>query len=417
MRFEFSVLRDFRSLREARPEWAPGLNLILGPNGSGKTNLLESLNILAGWGTFQGRTSGAVSWDSEKGRALLGARVNGEEEHELQVQISGRMTPRLDGKHATFTDLRLAVPSITFLPADINLVEGSPAVRRLFLDRLCALCSVPYARRLAEFRQISRHRTALLRQGRPVHGTTLPFARLGGWIMETRRRAVSLLMTLPQSGVPSGPHSGVPAGPQSGPSGLKLRGPAERVSQRPTEWASQRPAERVSQREPPPLKSPAAHEVGFPAAHTAGSLPAHTVGSLPAFSFTMTPELEGSGAESLLRGLEETAEKERYALRPLVGPNRDDLVLISMGRPAAESLSRGQKRRLVLSLILRAGRLIELQLRRKPVLFFDDLAAELDADARHESGAALLATGWQIFVTGTEDPFGGLDSSTLCLPL
>ena len=343
MRFEFSVVKDFRSLRGARLEWAPGLNLILGPNGSGKTNLLESLNVLAGWGTFHGRTSGAVSWDSERGRALLGARVTGEEDHELQVQVSTRMTPRLDGKHVTFTDLRLVVPSMTFLPTDINLIEGSPAVRRLFLDRLCALCFPPYARRLSEFHQVSRHRAALLRQDRPIRGTTLPFARLGGWIMEARRRVASLL--------------------------LKLEDPAD------------------------------------------------VCAALP-FSFSMTPELEDrSGEECLLRALEETSERERYAQRPLVGPNRDDLEITSFGRPAAEALSRGQKRRLVLSLILRAGRLIELQLRRKPVLLFDDLAAELDAAARQEAGTALLSTGWQIFVTGTEDPFEGLVDVKHLLPL
>ena len=337
MRFDLSVIKDFRSLKGARLEWAPGLNLILGPNGSGKTNLLESLNVLAGWGTFRGRTSGAVSWDSERGRALLGARVTGEEDHELQVQISTRMTPRLDGKHATFTDLRLALPSITFLPTDISLVDGSPAVRRLFLDRLCALCSPPYARRLSEFHQVSRHRAALLRQGRLVRGTTLPFARLGGWIMETRRRVASLLLTLEQSD--------------------------------------------------------------------------DICAELP-FSFSITPELlDNNGEESLLRALEETSERERYAQRPLVGPNRDDLEIIAHGRPAADALSRGQKRRLVLSLILRAGRLIERHLRKKPVLLFDDLAAELDAGARKEAGRLLLATGWQIFATGTEDPFEGLETT------
>ncbi|MCR4819461.1 MAG: DNA replication and repair protein RecF [Fretibacterium sp.] len=343
MIFELSVVKDFRSLRGARIEWAPGLNLILGPNGSGKTNLLESLNVLAGWGTFHGRTSGAVSWDSERGRALLGARVTGEEGHELQVQVSTRMTPRIDGKHATFTDLRLAVPSITFLPNDINLVEGSPAVRRLFLDRLCALCFPPYARRLSEFHQVSRHRTALLRQGRPVRGTTLPFARLGGWVMEMRRRVASLLLTLEDS----------------------------------TDICSKLP-----------------------------------------FSFSMTPALgDSSGEEKLLRLLEETSERERYVQRPLVGPNRDDLEITSLGRPASESLSRGQKRRLVLSLILRSGRLIELQLRRKPVLLFDDLAAELDAAARRETGMMLQAAAWQIFVTGTEDPFEGFAGTKHFLPL
>ena len=339
MNFESSALKNFRNLRGARLKWAPGINLILGPNGSGKTNLLESLNVLAGWGTF-GRTGRAVSWGEE--RALLGARVVGEEEHELQVQISTRMTPHLDERTISCTDLRRIVPSITFLPVDINLVDGSPSVRRLFVDRLCALCSPPYARRLSEFHQISRHRAALLRQNKPVRGTTLPFARLGGWIMEVRRQVVSCLSALDN--------------------------------------------------------------------------PAPLCAALP-FSFSMTPALGGNGADYLLHALEERAERERFALRPLVGPGHDDLEMTVSGRPAAEALSRGQKRRLVLSLILRAGRLIEAHLRRKPVLFFDDLAAELDAEGRQSAGVALLSTGWQVFITGTEDPFPSLESSSVFLPL
>ena len=341
MRFDFSVLRDFRSLRRARFDWAPGLNLILGPNGSGNTNLRESLNVLSGWGTF-GRTAGAVSWGCG-GAALLGARVSGEEEHELQVRISTRMTPRVDEKRVTCTDLRLVAPSITFLPTDINLIDGSPSVRRLFVDRLCALCSPPYARRLSEFHQISRHRVALLKQGRDVLRTNLPFARLGGWIMEARRYFMAQLSTFPGGALP------------------------------------------------------------FP------------------FSFSMTPELapgeDSPGTKYLLRALEETAERERYAQRPLVGPGRDDLEIVSGEHPASESLSRGQKRRLVLSLILRAGRMIERLLRRKPILLFDDLAAELDTGGRQAAGAALLDTGWQVFITGTENPFTELPAAEHFLPV
>ena len=76
-----------------------------------------------------------------------------------------------------------------------------------------------------------------------------------------------------------------------------------------------------------------------------------------------------------------------------------------LGRPASAALSRGQKRRLVVSLILIAGRFVGTYLRAQPVLLLDDLGAELDEAGRREAGSTLLGTGWQVFVTGTENPF------------
>ena len=339
MRFEACALRDFRSFPSARFEWGPGLNLICGPNGSGKTNLLEGLNLLSGWGPFGGRTGRVVAWGSREGRALLAARATGESGHELQAKISTRLTLRADGKQASCTEVRLLVPSIVFLPTDIDLIDGPPSVRRLFLDRLSALCLPPYARRLAEFRQVSRRRTALLRQGRSPRATTLPFARMGGWILEARRRVCVRLS-------------------------LALDG---------------------------------------------------TDASAPPFSIALRPALTGSGEEYLLTALAEHEEQEARAMRPLVGPGRDDLEVAALGRPAAESLSRGQKRRLVLALILAAGRLVEARIGRKPVLLFDDLAAELDAEGRAAAGTALAGTGWQVFLTGVEDPFPDLDKNVCAL--
>ena len=52
-----------------------------------------------------------------------------------------------------------------------------------------------------------------------------------------------------------------------------------------------------------------------------------------------------------------------------------------------------------------AGRFVGTYLRAQPVLLLDDLGAELDAAGRREAGSALLGTGWQVFVTGTENPF------------
>ncbi|MDR1978648.1 MAG: DNA replication and repair protein RecF [Synergistaceae bacterium] len=379
MEFLETAWKGFRNLKPRRQQWRPGLNVILGPNGSGKTNLLESFNVLSGWGAFTataaaaagGKTSSLIAWEAKEAkeakiRALLMGRAAGERDVEVQAQIGARMSLRAGNERVTHSELRSLVPSLSFLPQDIGLLDGSPSVRRLFLDKLCALSSPLYARRLAEYKQLVRHRTALLRQDRKwrdaasaLRATVPPIAQLGGWIRNSRRKVVDLL-----------------ARAFSGVSGdLEISGENE------------------------------------PCSPSAALLP---------FRVEVALELRGgSGREdekgekdardavmALAAALETGLERERHAGSVLVGPHRDDLLFSCLGRPAAHSLSRGQKRRVVMATILAAGRLVEARLRLKPILLLDDVAAELDAEGKELMAQALADTGWQIFVTGVEDPFG-----------
>ncbi len=338
MKFIYSVVRNFRNLRpDLKVEWDPGINLVLGRNGSGKTNLLESLSILSGWGAF-GKTSNVITWGSELPRAFAGAEVSGEgrEKFTVSADVSSRISLRLDGKAITSTDLRLSLPSILFLTSSINLIDGSPSSRRLFIDRLCSLFYPPYAKRLSEFRYILRNRITLLRQGKSPDRTLIPFCQLGGYIMDARRETLSQLIGL------------IPPG---------------------------------------------------------------------RFSMSFMPVLKVSGEEYLRESLRRNYGRELRAFRPLDGPNYDDVAITvdSDGRPASEALSRGQKRRLILYIIITAGKMTALKLKRNPVLLFDDLTAELDSEGREFVYQELVKTKWQVFITAPEKPFasrkkfGGID--------
>ena len=331
MRVDFSVVRNFRNFSrspELRIHWEPGINLILGPNGSGKTNLLESLSILSGWGAF-GRTQNVVSWDSQGVPAFAGCQVSGEESAQITANISSRISLRLDGKSITSTDLRLVIPSVLFLTGNVNLIDSSPSARRMFIDRLCALYYPPYAKRLADFRYILRTRTVLLRQGRSPERTTVPYCEVGGWIMDRRREVAEQLMRI---------------------------APQEK------------------------------------------------------FRLYFVPELNVPGSEYLREKLMVNRAKELRAFRPEDGPSYDDLAITlnANGRPASEALSRGQKRRLILYLLISAGRLTAHRMKREPVMLFDDLTAELDAQGRNFVYTELTKTGWQVFLTAPENPFASI---------
>ena len=74
-------------------------------------------------------------------------------------------------------------------------------------------------------------------------------------------------------------------------------------------------------------------------------------------------------------------------------------------KPVAESLSRGQKKRLILYLIITAGKLIALKIKRNPILLLDDFTAELDSEGKEWTYLQLTKTNWQVFLTSPENPF------------
>ena len=326
MRIDSTIIRNFRNFTgpDLRTNWDPGINLILGRNGTGKTNLLEALSILTGWGAFT-KTSNVIPWHSQNRRAYVGAKLSGEENFDVTAEISSRISLRLNDKSLSFTELRLYIPSIIFLTGNLSLIDGSPSARRLFVDRLCALFVPPFAKRLADFKNVLRVRSSLLRQGKSPASTDILFCKLGGWIMDIRREVLTQLVKM------------IPPG-------------------------------RVALDFLPVIKS---------------------------------------GEEYLREMITLNAKREFYAQRVLYGPNYDEILIMipEKGKTASESLSRGQKRRLILYMIITAGRLIAERLKKSPILLLDDFFAELDSEGREFCYRELAKTKWQIFITSPEKPF------------
>ena len=124
------------------------------------------------------------------------------------------------------------------------------------------------------------------------------------------------------------------------------------------------------------------------------------------FTLSVVPEVKVSCNEYLREALRRNYAMELRAFRPQDGPSYDDLAItLTNGRSASEALSRGQKRRLILFLLITSGRLTAHRMKRKPVLLFDDLTAELDSEGREFVHTELAKTGWQVFITAPENPF------------
>ncbi|MDY3868533.1 MAG: DNA replication and repair protein RecF [Pyramidobacter sp.] len=182
----------FRNLENASVPWESGLNLLCGANGSGKTNILEALHIVTGWGALSGsRTCDTVKWGETK--AFLAAQTDSPRQCVAEASLGARASLRLDGKACRWGDLRHCVQSLTFLPADMALIEGSPAVRRRFLDVLCALFYPLYALKLSEYRRIVQNKRHLLALGKSVAVTHCTMQALAAWIWECRGQVCAQL--------------------------------------------------------------------------------------------------------------------------------------------------------------------------------------------------------------------------------
>lgn len=164
---ELSVA-GFRNLAEQTLEFDPEANLVFGPNGSGKTNLLEAIVVLASGRSFRTiQDDQMLGFDAPHFRIFGRARSSKDTEWSARVYFSPaeRKHYFLDRREVSKRSLFAGwLPVSVFLLDDRRLVAGAPAQRRAFLDDAIAKVSRTYRFLVAEFRRVLLQRNALLRR-------------------------------------------------------------------------------------------------------------------------------------------------------------------------------------------------------------------------------------------------------------
>src|SRR3954453_15904904 len=156
---------DFRSWEQAELELTPGVTVLVGPNGVGKTNLVEAAGYLATLGSHRVATDAPLIR-----RGAAQAVVRGQGGHlgrELSVEVeitSGRANrARVNRAPAKPRDVLGILRTVLFAPEDLALVRGDPGERRRFLDELLVSRYPRYASVRADYDRVLRQRTALLK--------------------------------------------------------------------------------------------------------------------------------------------------------------------------------------------------------------------------------------------------------------
>jgi DNA replication and repair protein RecF len=137
LRFLDLAARGFRNLSADVVSFGPGVNLVLGENGQGKTNLLEAAALVCGQRSFRRATPPQMAADSER-FAVSGTIRRGFATEELAVEWSrgeGRRFRRA-GKEISFREASALAPAVFLAPEHRSIVVGPPEERRRFLDRL-----------------------------------------------------------------------------------------------------------------------------------------------------------------------------------------------------------------------------------------------------------------------------------------
>jgi DNA replication and repair protein RecF len=162
-------LRDFRSYESAEVALSPGLTVVEGPNGVGKTNLLEAIAYLATRSSFRGAPPEALvraGCDEGVVRAEV-VRDGRELLIEASIRPAGRGRVQINRQRITRNrELLDALRVTVFSPDDLELVKGGPSSRRHFLDDLLVALHPRNDSVRTEFERVVRQRNALLKQSR-----------------------------------------------------------------------------------------------------------------------------------------------------------------------------------------------------------------------------------------------------------
>ncbi len=162
-------LADVRAIREARLAPAPGINLLLGDNGAGKSSVLEAIHLLGFGRSFRGRVRDGLVRVGAEALQVYAEWVDGEgRQHRAGLRHSGKdWQGRLDGEAVTqLGDLCAAIAVTTFEPASHALVSGSGEPRRRFLDWGLFHVEPDYLQEWRRYQRALKQRNALLKARR-----------------------------------------------------------------------------------------------------------------------------------------------------------------------------------------------------------------------------------------------------------
>lgn len=158
-------LRNFRNYTETEIHFDLGINLIVGENAQGKTNLLEAVYLISTGRSFRTQTLSELIFQGETFFHLQAELFQSNVTQKIQISFDGQ-TRRLQidaNTYNSFQPLLGGLPLVLYTPQDTELITGAPALRRRFLNLHLAQSDPLYVHHLSRFWRAMQQRNCLLR--------------------------------------------------------------------------------------------------------------------------------------------------------------------------------------------------------------------------------------------------------------
>jgi DNA replication and repair protein RecF len=196
-------LQHFRSYRDEAFEFSPGVNIVVGPNASGKTNLLEAILVVGRGGSYRAADAELIAFGAPW------ARLDAHSDdilHTVKLLREGRdkkLYEIADKQYKRFT-AAASLPMVIFEPNHLSLLTGSPEERRNYLDDMLEQVTPGYGQVRRTYRRTLAQRNALLKQGRSraasqMFAWDVRLSELAGSIVRARAAlATDIISRLPE---------------------------------------------------------------------------------------------------------------------------------------------------------------------------------------------------------------------------
>jgi DNA replication and repair protein RecF len=367
------ALTDFRSYPSVDVSLAPGVTIFGGPNGEGKTNLVEAVGYVATLASHRVSQDAPLIRQGAEQAIIRAGITDATRDNLVEIEVNPGRANRVRLNRVPLgrpREVLGTLRTVLFAPEDLALVKGDPGERRRFMDDLLVAMAPRYSAVRSDYDRVLKQRTALLKSAGPKAGRagrgsreavmgTLDvwdahLARIGAELLVAREHLVDAVRPHVENAYLQVASGGGPEDGHKGPAALTYRrsfgSAAEKAVEAATGIVRSDHKERVI------------------------------------------------GAEAGLRAaLAEVRDSELDRGVCLVGPHRDELELSVRGLPARGYASHGESWSLALALRLASFELLRTG-REDPVLILDDVFAELDA-GRRERLARLVAGAEQVLVT------------------
>lgn len=374
MLIEKLALSNFRNYPDALVELSSGLNIIVGENAQGKTNLLEAIELLSTGSSSRTSTESdfiqhgkhkmhiEVHFEARSMKENIALSVFNQAEMLSELGLNGHFNEEKPKKRKVFVNgvsysllkkLRGRLITVTFNTFDLNLLRGGPSYRRDWLDGVITRLKPSFYEHLSKYQKVLQQRNKLLKSlfetshfsskdDEQLKAWNEQIAKYGAHIILWRRKVLQQIIVKARSYL-----SLISDQNESLTVTYRCRSLDPALDKKYADRDRQNFQDII-------IKPNIENDRSFDS------------------------EAEKSIYESLLYSLERRCLEELARGQTLSGPHRDDIIFLLNEKEATAFASQGQQRSLVLALKLSELDIIKEELSEPPVLLLDDVLAELD---------------------------------------